>query len=181
MERYLNSRRFFLRRITAQDAVHLHQLDSDPEVMRYINGGEPHSMETIENEQLPKILKDYEQYDHFGIYAAIHAITQGFMGWFLFRPFEDQPDEVELGYRLHRHNWGQGYATEGSAALLKKGFTEFELPKIAAIAMPGNTASVEVMKKVGMNYETRYQHASGVEVVKYSIDRDSYLASQAKS
>jgi len=179
MDKYLISKRFYLRRLTEQDTVHLHQLDSDPEVMRYINGGEPRSLEMIQNEIIPKILSWYEKFDDMGLYAAIHNVTQGFMGWFLLRPFEDDLGDIELGYRLHRHNWGQGFATEGSLALLKKGFHELELPKIGAIAMPANKPSITIMKKIGMKYEARYHHSSGVEVVKYSITREAYLQSHS--
>lgn len=49
----------------------------------------------------------------------------GFLGWFVLKPLDDHdPAVVELGYRLNKAAWGRGYATEGSQALIDKGFTE---------------------------------------------------------
>ena len=53
-----------------------------------------------------------------------------------FRPREGaSPDEAELGYRLRKSAWGNGYATEGSRALIRKGFTEFGVQRVVAEAM----------------------------------------------
>ena len=72
------------------------------------------------------------------------------MGWFHFRPRRDAvPGEVELGYRLRKPAWGKGYATEGSCALICKGFTEFGVQRVVAEAMAVNVASRRVMEKAG--------------------------------
>ena len=60
------------------------------------------------------------------------------------------PDEVELGYRLRRSAWGKGYATEGSRALIHKGFTELGVRRVVARTMAVNTASRRVMEKAGL-------------------------------
>ena len=60
------------------------------------------------------------------------------------------PGEVELGYRLRKSAWGKGYATEGSRALICKGFTEFGVQRVVAEAMAVNLASRRVMEKAGL-------------------------------
>jgi RimJ/RimL family protein N-acetyltransferase len=55
----LETERLILRRFTAADLDHLFTLDNDPEVMRYINGGEPTPREAIESDILPRFM----QYD----------------------------------------------------------------------------------------------------------------------
>ena len=60
------------------------------------------------------------------------------------------PGEVELGYRLRKSAWGKGYATEGSRALIRKGFTEFGVQRVVAEAMAVNQASRRVMEKAGL-------------------------------
>ena len=62
----LETQRLILRRFTAADAKYLFELDNDPEVMRYINGGTPTSLEIIENEILPVFLKYDDQFPAFG-------------------------------------------------------------------------------------------------------------------
>ena len=59
-------------------------------------------------------------------------------------------DEPELGYRLRRSAWGKGYATEGSRALIRKGFTELGVRRVVAETMAVNTASRRVMEKAGL-------------------------------
>jgi len=54
---------------------------------------------------------------------------------------------IQLGYRLRKLAWGQGYATEGSRALIRKGFTEFGVQRVTAEAMAENGASRRVMEK----------------------------------
>jgi RimJ/RimL family protein N-acetyltransferase len=59
---------------------------------------------------------------------------------------------VELGYRLRKSAWGHGYATEGSRALIAKGFTEFGVRRVYATTMSVNTASRRVLEKAGLRF-----------------------------
>ena len=149
---YLNTERLTLRRFTAADADLLIELDSDPAVMRYLTGGEPTAPEVIRERDLPSILAGYERWGgNFGLFAAHDKEHGTFVGWFLLRPERGGPlDAVELGYRLRRAQWGKGYATEGSRALLSKAFTELGVRLVWAETMSGNDRSRKVMEKVGM-------------------------------
>src|SRR6266571_4979973 len=116
---FLETKRLMLRRFTADDIDNLVELDSDPHVMRYINGGRATPREEIENAVLPRLLAYYERYEGYGFWAAVEKATGDFLGWFALHPRDDvPPDDVELGYRLRRSAWGCGYATEGSRALV---------------------------------------------------------------
>jgi RimJ/RimL family protein N-acetyltransferase len=151
MQIFLETERLVLRRFTEADVDNLFDLDSDPEVMRFLTGGKPTPREVIRNEPLPRILHYYERFAGFGFWAAIEKSTGEFLGWFEFRPPEGGgPDEVELGFRLRRSAWGKGYATEGSRALIRKGFTELGVRRVVAQTMAVNTASRRVMEKAGL-------------------------------
>jgi RimJ/RimL family protein N-acetyltransferase len=151
MQIFLETERLVLRRFTEADVDNLFDLDSDPEVMRFLTGGKPTPREVIRNESLPRILHYYERFAGFGFWAAIEKSTGEFLGWFEFRPPEGGgPDEVELGFRLRRSAWGKGYATEGSRALIRKGFTELGVRRVVAQTMAVNTASRRVMEKAGL-------------------------------
>ena len=66
----------------------------------------------------------HERSDLFGFWAAIERATGRFLGWFDFRPDDGHgDDEPELGYRLIASAWGKGLATEGSIALIDRGFS----------------------------------------------------------
>jgi RimJ/RimL family protein N-acetyltransferase len=111
----------------------------------------------IENETLPRFLQYYEPFTGFGFWAAIEKSTGDFLGWFHFRPPEgSDPDEVELGYRLRKPAWGKGYGTEGSRALIRKGFTELGVRRVIAGTMAVNLASRRVMEKAGLTLERTY-------------------------
>ena len=153
MQVFLETDRLILRRFTTDDADLLVELDADPEVMRYINGGEPTSRAEVVDEVLPAFLRYYERYPGYGFWAAIEKSSGQFVGWFHFRPAKDAPPgEVELGYRFRKAAWGQGYAAEGSRALIEKGFTDFGVQRVVASTMVVNVASRRVMEKAGLRF-----------------------------
>jgi RimJ/RimL family protein N-acetyltransferase len=151
MRVFLETERLVLRRFTEADVDNLFELDSDPDVMRFLTGGRPTPRDVIRNETLSRFLRYYERFEGFGFWAAIEKSTGEFLGWFEFRPPEGgAPEEVELGYRLRRSAWGKGYATEGSRALIRKGFTELGVRRVLASTMAVNVASRRVMEKAGL-------------------------------
>jgi RimJ/RimL family protein N-acetyltransferase len=151
MQIFLATDRLVLRRFTIADADNLVSLDADPEVMRFITGGIPTSRAEILDEVLPAFLGYYARYEGYGFWAAIEKETGEFLGWFHFRPRAGAaPGEVELGYRLRKSAWGKGYATEGSRALIRTGFTQFGVQRVVAETMAVNLASRRVMEKAGL-------------------------------
>ncbi len=170
-----------LREFAADDVDNLTDLDADSEVTRYINGGKSTPREFIEETVMPHIFQFYKNEDGQGIWAAIHKQTGEFMGWFHLRPNRAKNHETELGYRFKRKFWGQGYATEGSSALVNKGFTDLQVDVIVAIADPANSASRRVMEKAGLRYEKEYMEPDGFTVVKYRLERNRFLAMKGSS
>lgn len=152
VDTYLQTDRVTLRRFRAEDADLLVELDSDPEVMRYLSGGAPTAPEVVRDQVLPSLLVGYERWaGAFGVFAAYESASDAFVGWFCLRPQREGPlDEVELGYRLRRAAWGSGYATEVCAALLARAFTELDVRVVRGETMALNRASQRVMEKVGM-------------------------------
>ena len=160
MHIFLETERLVLRRFTGDDVDHLVALDGDPAVMHFITGGRATSREEIENDVLPAFLRYYERFAGYGFWAAIEKATGEFLGWFHFRPKEGSPpDEVELGYRLRKSAWGKGYGTEGSRALVCKGFTELGVQRVVAETMAVNAASRRVMEKAGLTLVRTFHQA----------------------
>jgi RimJ/RimL family protein N-acetyltransferase len=151
MQIFLETERLLLRRFTEDDVDNLCELDGDPAVMRFINGGTPTPRAVIQNETLPRFLSYYERFAGFGFWAAIEKASGEFVGWFHFRsPEGSPPDEIELGYRLRRSAWGKGYGTEGWRALIRKGFTEQGVRRVVASTYQDNIGSQRVMQKSGL-------------------------------
>ncbi len=149
--------RLRLRRFTAADAAHLHALDNDPAVMRYLNGGEPVSRAAIEQDILPTLLLYSDAQPWFGFRAIEHRATADFLGWVSLRP-TDEPGEAALGYRLRQAAWGQGYAVEAARALLDAAFADADLRRAVATTYEHNTASIRVMEKLGMTLRGRFRY-----------------------
>jgi [ribosomal protein S5]-alanine N-acetyltransferase len=63
--------------------------------------------------------------------------------------------EAELGYELDPDYWGNGYATEAARAMLRWGFAELGLHRIAAQCIAENMASARVLQKLGLQLEGR--------------------------
>jgi RimJ/RimL family protein N-acetyltransferase len=158
MQIVLETERMFLRRFTPDDVDTLFELDSDPEVMRFLTGGRATPREIIEQKILPGFIHSSERMDGFGVWAAIEKASGDFLGWFSFRPPDGAgPEEVSLGYRLRRAAWGQGYATEGARALVRKGFVELGVQRVVATTYQDNLASRRVMEKVGLTLVRTYR------------------------
>ncbi|MEU0101636.1 GNAT family N-acetyltransferase [Streptomyces sp. NPDC006267] len=157
MHTFLETDRLVLGPVTEADASGLLALDSDPAVMRYINGGRPTSPEGIRDRTLPRLLHDHPCTGTRGFWAAREKGTGDFLGWFELRPLDDHdPAVVELGYRLNRAAWGRGYATEGARALVDKGFTDLGVRRVTANTMAVNTGSRRVMEKTGLTFLRAY-------------------------
>jgi RimJ/RimL family protein N-acetyltransferase len=170
MEVFLETERLVLRRLTMADVDNLVELDGDPDVMHFITGGRPTPRDEIVNEDLPAFLGYYERFGCYGFWAAIEKSTGAFLGWFHFRPAEESaPGEAELGYRLHKSAWGKGYGTEGSRALIRKGFTELGVQRVLATTMTVHIASRRVMEKAGLSL-TRTFH----QPWPYTIEGDEH-------
>ncbi len=141
--------RLLLRRFTEADAPLILELNSDPEVVKYVH--EP-TLKTTE--QAGQILKDIilPQYENNLGRWAIHIKDNAeFIGWcgLKYRP---ERDEIDLGYRLMQKAWGKGYATEAARQTLEYGLTVLKLPVISACAHVENLASISVLEKIGMDY-----------------------------
>jgi RimJ/RimL family protein N-acetyltransferase len=179
----LETARLSLRQFEAGDPGLLFDLDSDPEVMRFISNGIGTPLSQIEQEILPRILSYYLRSPPQGCWAAHLRDTGEFVGWFHLRTDRIEPEEMELGYRLKRAVWGQGLATEGSSALVEKGFRDWGHGKISARTLVGNLASRRVMEKCGLKFEKEFVYSAEIIpgwseaerlAVKYSLAREDW-------
>jgi RimJ/RimL family protein N-acetyltransferase len=147
----LQTPRLVIRQFTGDDVDDLFTLNSDPEVMRYLTGGQPTPREEIRDQLIPFHLGVYDRLDRLGTWAAESAATGEFLGWFHFRPGPDGDiTNIDLGYRLRRPAWNKGYATEGSHTLISMGFTHLGVGRVFAHTMTANTASRHVLEKCGL-------------------------------
>ncbi len=144
--------RLALRRFRDDDAERLVDLDSHPEVMRYLSGGKPTPRSVIEGQVLPAFMAWDEDYPTFGTWAAETRGDGAFIGWFSLRPSDETHGDLVLGFRLRRPVWGRGYATEGARALVDRAFGDPDVQRIVGTTYEDNVASRRVMEKIGMRF-----------------------------
>lgn len=92
----------------------------------------------------------------FGLWAVERLADGMFLGFTgLSRPsFEAHfTPAVEIGWRLARHAWGHGYATEAARASVAFGFETVGLDEIVSFTVPANVRSRAVMERIGMRHD----------------------------
>ena len=146
--------RLLLRPVKKDDRLHLMSLEDHPEVMLYLNGGQ---RVPSEGDATGAFLTPRGEEPQ--VMTAIAHSTEAFVGWFAL--FDDGAvngvKTAELGYRLRRECWGQGYATEGASALVEHAFKALGFERIIAKTMMSNLGSRKVLEKLGFQHiETEY-------------------------
>ena len=145
----IETERLLLRDWQPSDAAPFAALNADPEVTRYLRG----PMSRYASDELIARIRAHWHAHAFGLYAVeikSSGAFAGFVGLAVPSFLPDVLPAVEVGWRLAREHWGQGYATEGAAACLDHGFGDLGLRQIVSIIDPRNAASVRVAERLEM-------------------------------
>lgn len=145
----LTTDRLILRRWTEADREPFAAMNADPEVVRYLRGKLDR---TASDAFIERIEAGFERYG-FGLWAVEVRRTGQFLGftglaWQTF-PAHFTP-AVEVGWRMARHAWGHGYATEAARAAIDYGFGAVGLLEIVSITTRTNERSMALMRRLGM-------------------------------
>jgi RimJ/RimL family protein N-acetyltransferase len=172
----VNSTRLSYRLMTLDDADLLFEVDQDAEVMKFISDGVKSTMKDIKETMIPRLAAYRNVQKGWGIWQVNIRETNEYIGWVLVRPMDyfspifdtNNPlrDNIELGWRFMAKAWGKGYATEAAAQIMQSMTQAFNnehdtqpaIKSYCAIADPDNTASINIMRKLGMKYIKTYTH-----------------------
>ncbi len=145
----LHTERLLLRTWQPADLPGFAALNADPQVMRHFPG-----------------VMSRAQSDAMARRMQAHFVTHGFGYWVLER--RDQPrllgvlglqqvafaaaftPAVEIGWRIQRQHWRQGYALEAATAVLAFAFAQLQLEQVLAFTVPANLPSQALMQRLGM-------------------------------
>ena len=125
----------------------------DPEVMRYSDTSvRPTYFPAHWIANLIKKSHSGSCRDHW---AVVERSTDDVAGYIslVHDPNRCASTETELGFRLARRHWGQGYATEVGAGMLAYCMSTLRWQRIIAIIDPENHGSIRVAEKIGMVFE----------------------------
>jgi len=140
---------------------------ADPEVMRFIGDGQ-----TLDRGQSWRQVAT-----HIG-----HWALRGYGQWALERREDGQflgraglwnppgwPG-LEVGWKLARDAWGQGYASEAGGAAIEWAWATLECNQLISLIQPENARSIRVAKRLGMR-ELRETSVHGQAAVVFAVNR----------
>ena len=149
MHTIFETQRLTLHRFTEADAPLILQLNSDPDVIRYVHERVLQTEDEARAIILNIILPQYEK--NLGRWAIYIKTSNEFIGWCGLKHLPAK-NEIDLGYRLIKNAWGKGYATEAAKHTLQYGFDKLQLPLITGKAHVENMASIKILEKIGMQF-----------------------------
>lgn len=158
----------------------LNKMNSDPEVMRYLSAGRPETLEQT-RALIERVMKRWAEVG-YSWWALIELETEELVGAGAVQNLRREatlvPDlacPLEMGWRLRRDRWGQGLAVEAARAMGNFAFKDLKTQELLAVCDPANTASANVMKRLGMQ-EVGMERWYGKDLLTYRIEADTWAA-----
>lgn len=147
----LTSERLSLRKLAKQDVEFNMRHEMDPVIMKYIR--DPISLEEarIKTEKCADQWMGKEQ--EWAMFAVRLLDTKEYIGMVCFQYESIENDTVEMGWRLGLEHHGKGYATEAAKCFLSFLKLKIKPHKVTAYCVNENTASSNIMTKLGMEKE----------------------------
>jgi len=155
----METSRLYLRCFTRADAPALAAYRSDPTVARYQGWRAPYSLDQA-RELIAEMLSITPGEPGHWLQIAFALKTTGeLIGDCAFKRWADDPRQAELGITLARAYQGQGYAAEGLTCLITHLFAVFDLHRLSANIDPNNTASANLLARLGFRHEATHRES----------------------
>ena len=148
----LRTERLLLRGWRDEDLGPFAALNADPQVREHF----PSTLSRGESDAAARRMRGDLERDGHGLWAVEVPGLAPFVGFVgLAVPSFDAPFTpcVEIGWRLAREAWGQGFATEGAGAAVAFAFERLGLDELVSMTTPANQRSRRVMEKLGMRHD----------------------------
>jgi len=149
--------RLLMRRWRESDRDPFAALNADPETLKFF----PATLDRAASDALVDRIEDSFERQGFGLWALEVTATGQFIGFTGLNPL---PDDVpggggmEIGWRLAKHAWHYGYATEAARAALAVAFDGAGLTEIWSMTAVLNEPSQAVMRRIGLTEIARFDH-----------------------
>ena len=162
------SDRLLLRVPHEDDAPAYHAIHSDPEVVRWLGGPRPASVE----DELERIAARRAMHEELGftMWTVVEKVSGEVVGLAGLFPVENTGPDIEVAYHFAQDRWGRGYATESARSCLDYGFRVAHLDRIVGLVAPQNHASARVLRKCGMK-PVGPVHYYDTDLVEYELHR----------
>ena len=181
----IKTNRLMLRQWQKSDRKPFAQLNADPAVMKYY----PNTLNREQSDAMFDKLSNIIVRQGWGFWAVELLDEEQFIGFVgLHKPDYNLPVSpcTEVGWRLAKEYWGNGYATEAANAALNFAFTQLDLSEVYSFTSIINQRSERLMQRLGLiNTHNNFNHPMILnnlrlrEHVLYCAYKDQYLSSVA--
>jgi len=154
----------------------LHALNGDPVVMRYLSG----RAETLEEtrDMIARVKARWAEWG-YSWWTFIERDGGQIIGAGCIQHLgRDAANPLEIGWRLRQDRWGRGLASEAARTMAGFAFDTLAAPLLRAVCQPENTASAQVMRRLGMRYRG-VERWYDSDTAAYEITRDEWYAGRA--
>lgn len=166
----LSTERLFLRELTPDDAHLVFELNTDKEVLKFT--GDESFASIQEARDFLFNYKDYKR-NGYGRWGVFLVESNTFIGWCGLKL--NSEGFVDIGYRLAKRFWNNGFAFEAAKACLTYGFIDLKLPTIIGRVAKENFASIHVLEKLNMKCIKNEVCMGIADALLYSIDKADFL------
>ncbi|MDN4502166.1 GNAT family N-acetyltransferase [Alteromonadaceae bacterium BrNp21-10] len=145
----LETSRLILRQWQPSDRQAFAQLNADPHVMLFF----PSPLSAKASDDAMQRYSTAIEKQGWGFWAVERKQEGDFIGFVGMQHFADYlpcAPGIEIGWRLAKHAWRKGYATEAATATVRYAFDVLKLTELCSITSAFNMPSQAVMKKIGM-------------------------------
>jgi len=176
------TQRLIIRNLKAEDFEGFHEMQNDPEVMKYT--GSPVQTAQENKQDLDRVIKLYDKTDNvFWVWAIERKLDGAFVGTCAIvrdDPRQNYEAKDEIGYRFLRSYWGNGYGNEITEGLLKFAFTEFGKELLIAEVDELNAASVKILDRHMHLKNSYFNERDQSNDRYYEITKSEFLERQNK-
>lgn len=163
------TKRLSFRHLEPNDVDDLFALHRDPEIRRCFPEGTLTYDET--KDELEWFLNGHPEHPQLGLWATVLRDSGPFIGRCGLLPWTiEQRPEVEVAHLLARQYWGLGLGTEAAKGLVEYAFERLHLSRLVCLVTPGNRASANVARNIGMTLEKEMVDERGPFLL-HSMDR----------
>jgi RimJ/RimL family protein N-acetyltransferase len=153
----IRTSRLLLRRWQDSDREPFARLNGDPETMRFF----PAPLDRAASDALIDRIESRFDRQGYGLWALEVAATGEFIGFTGLNPMPDGvpgAGGLEVGWRLARQAWHQGYATEAARAAVGVAFGGLGRAEVWSMTAVLNQPSQAVMRRLGMTQVATFGH-----------------------
>jgi len=175
--------RLIIRQWNKNDYSVFAKMNADQDVMKFY----PDILTLKQSDDMAQKIEDEIALKGWGFWAIELKEKNSFIGFAgLHEPGYKLPMSpcIEIGWRLAKQYWGNGYATEAGEAALDTAFVKLELTEIYSFASISNYKSQAVMERLNMtNTHKNFDHPMIPinnplrEHVLYKVDKQQWFDS----